>query len=256
VALLVAAQPGHDEEHGADDHRQDAGQHERRVGADRLRDRPVPVPSRAKSRSRNGRSNFTCPIVAAAMLVAIDGPAGAGKSTVARAVARALGFTYLDSGALYRAVALSGASDPSELDIHFDGDRLLLEGEDVSEAIRTPEISQEASRRAADPAVRAALLDKQRALIASGDWVAEGRDIGTVVAPDAELKVWLTADEDERARRRGVPVDEVRERDERDASREHSPMVAAPDAVEVDTTGLGIDDVVARIVELVGARTL
>ena len=147
------------------------------------------------------------------MLVAIDGPAGAGKSTVARAVARALGFTYLDSGALYRAVALSGASDPSDLEIRFDGDRVLLDGRDVSEAIRTPEISQEASRRAADPTVRAALLDKQRALIASGDWVAEGRDIGTVVAPDAELKVWLTADEDERARRRGVPVDEVRERD-------------------------------------------
>ena len=189
------------------------------------------------------------------MLVAIDGPAGAGKSTVARAVARALGFTYLDSGALYRAVALSGAGDPSGLDIRFDGDRVLLDGEDVSEAIRTPEISQEASRRAADPTVRAALLDMQRALIASGDWVAEGRDIGTVVAPDAELKVWLTADEDERARRRGVPVDEIRERDARDAGREHSPMVAAPDAVEVDTTGLGIDDVVARIVELVGART-
>jgi cytidylate kinase len=190
------------------------------------------------------------------MLVAIDGPAGAGKSTVARAVARALGFTYLDSGALYRAVALSGAGDPSDLDIRFDGDRVLLDGQDVSAAIRTPEISQEASRRAADPTVRAALLDKQRALIASGDWVAEGRDIGTVVAPDAELKVWLTADEDERARRRGVPVGEVRERDERDASREHSPMVAASDAVEVDTTGLGIDDVVARIVELVGARAL
>ncbi|HEX5899700.1 MAG TPA: (d)CMP kinase [Solirubrobacteraceae bacterium] len=189
------------------------------------------------------------------MLVAIDGPAGAGKSTVARAVARALGFTYLDSGALYRAVALSAARDPAALDIRFEGERVLLDGEDVSDAIRTPAISQEASRRAADPAVRAALLDKQRALIAAGDWVAEGRDIGTVVAPDAELKVWLTADEDERARRRAVPVEEVRERDERDAGREHSPMVAAPDAVEVDTTGLGIDDVVARIVELVGART-
>jgi CMP/dCMP kinase len=194
-------------------------------------------------------------MVAAAMLVAIDGPAGAGKSTVARAVARALGFTYLDSGALYRAVALSGASDPSSLDIRFDGDRVLLEGEDVSEAIRTPEISQEASRRAADPAVRAALLDLQRSLIADGDWVAEGRDIGTVVAPDAEVKVWLTADEEERARRRGQPVGEVRERDERDAAREHSPMVAADDAVEVDTTGLTIDEVVERIVDLVGAST-
>jgi CMP/dCMP kinase len=189
------------------------------------------------------------------MLVAIDGPAGAGKSTVARAVARALGFTYLDSGALYRAVALSGADDASTLDVRFDGDRVLLGGEDVSAAIRTPEVSQEASRRAADPAVRAALLDTQRALIASGDWVAEGRDIGTVVAPDAELKVWLTADEAERARRRGVSVDDIRERDERDAGREHSPMVAADDAIEVDTTGLDIDEVVARIVDLVGAST-
>ena len=189
------------------------------------------------------------------MLVAIDGPAGAGKSTVARAVARALGFTYLNSGALYRAVALASPRDPAALDIRFDDDRVLLDGQDVSAAIGTPEISQEASRRAADPAVRAALLDKQRSLIASGDWVAEGRDIGTVVAPDADLKVWLTADEDERARRRGVPVDEVRERDERDAGREHSPMVAASDAVVVDTTGLRIDEVVARIVDLVGART-
>jgi cytidylate kinase len=189
------------------------------------------------------------------MLVAIDGPAGAGKSTVARAVARALGYTYLDSGALYRVVALSGTPDPGALDIRFEGNRVLLDGEDVSDAIRTPEVSQEASRRAADPAVRSALLDKQRSLIASGDWVAEGRDIGTVVAPDAEVKVWLTADEEERAKRRGQPVDEVRERDERDARREHSPMVAAPDAVEVDTTGLGIDEVVARIVGLVGART-
>ena len=189
------------------------------------------------------------------MLVAIDGPAGAGKSTVARAVAGALGFTYLDSGALYRAVALSGASDPSGLDIRFDGDRVLLDGEDVSDAIRTPEISQEASRRAAEPSVRAALLDLQRSLIASGDWVAEGRDIGTVVAPDAEVKVWLTADERERARRRGQPVGEVRERDQRDAGREHSPMVAAPDAIEVDTTGLSIDEVVERIVDLVGAGT-
>jgi CMP/dCMP kinase len=189
------------------------------------------------------------------MLVAIDGPAGAGKSTVARAVARALGYTYLDSGALYRAVALSGARDPGVLDIRFEDGRVLLDGKDVSDAIRTPEVSQQASRRAADPAVRSALLDKQRSLIASGDWVAEGRDIGTVVAPDADVKVWLTADEDERAKRRGEPVDEVRERDERDARREHSPMVAAPDAIEVDTTGLGIDEVVARIVDLVGART-
>jgi CMP/dCMP kinase len=189
------------------------------------------------------------------MLVAIDGPAGAGKSTVARAVARALRFTYLDSGAMYRAVALAGDRDPATLDIRFDGERILLDGEDVTEAIRTPEISQESSRRAADPAVRAAVVPKQRELLSTGDWVAEGRDIGTVVAPDADVKIWLTADEAERARRRGESVGAVRERDERDAGRQHSPMVAASDAIEVDTTGLSIDQVVERIVELVGART-
>jgi cytidylate kinase len=186
-----------------------------------------------------------------AMLVAIDGPAGAGKSTVARAAAHALGFTYLDSGAMYRAVALAGDRDPASLDIRFDGDRVILDGEDVSEAIRTPEISDLASRRAADPSVRAALLEKQRALLSHGDWVAEGRDIGTVVAPGADHKVWLTASLEERAQRRGQAPAEVRERDDRDRTREHSPMVAAGDAVEVDTTGLSIDEVVARLVALV-----
>jgi len=189
------------------------------------------------------------------MLVAIDGPAGAGKSTVARAVAEALGFTYLDTGAMYRAAALahSGRSkvDLALIDIAFAGDRVLLDGEDVSAAIRTPEASQAASRLATDPTVRAALVAKQRALIAGGDWVAEGRDIGTVVAPDAEVKVWLTAAAEERARRREVPVADIVERDERDAGRAASPMVAAADAVEVDTTGLPIDSVVRVIVELV-----
>jgi cytidylate kinase len=185
------------------------------------------------------------------MLVAIDGPAGAGKSTVARAAARALGFAYLDSGAMYRAVALAGDRDPASLHIAFDGDRVLLDGDDVSDAIRTPAISDLASRRAADPEVREALVEKQRALLASGDWVAEGRDVGTVVAPGADLKVWLTASLEERARRRGQPPDDVAERDERDRTRAHSPMVAAGDAVELDTTGLSIDDVVARIVALV-----
>ena len=186
------------------------------------------------------------------MVVAIDGPAGAGKSSVARALARALGFTYLDSGAMYRAVALqslrSGRPAPEEA-------RALDDDLVTSPAIRSAEVSEAASKVATDPMVRAALVERQRELMRHGDWVAEGRDIGTVVAPDAELKVWLTADEDERARRRGVPVGEVRERDQRDASREHSPMVAATDAVEVDTTGLGIDEVVERIVALVGART-
>ena len=193
------------------------------------------------------------------MIVAIDGPAGAGKSTVARAVAAQLGFTFLDSGAMYRAVALAGGGDP---DIAFDGDRVLLDGRDVSAEIRTPEVSQAASHVAADPAVRAALVERQRALMASGDWVAEGRDIGTVVAPQAELKVFLTAAPEERARRRAdqlgadlrTVLAEQRIRDERDVEREHSPLVAAEDAVEVDTTGLGFDEVVARIVALAEER--
>lgn len=187
-------------------------------------------------------------------VVAIDGPAGAGKSTVARALAEELGFTYLDSGAMYRSVALAGDRDPAVLDIRFDGDRVLLDGEDVTDAIRRPAISQEASRRAADPAVRAAMVERQRTLLAEGNWVAEGRDIGTVVAPDADLKVWLTASLDERARRRGLPAAEVQERDERDAARAHSPMVPAEDAVEVDTTGLTIDEVVGRIARLAAGR--
>ena len=188
------------------------------------------------------------------MLIAIDGPAGAGKSTVARAVADALGFTYLDSGAMYRAVALGWPRDPGSLDIAFEDGRVLLDGADVTEAIRTPEVSREASRHAADPAVRAAMAARQRTLLADGDWVAEGRDIGTVIAPHAELKVWLDASLSERARRRELPEQEVAERDRRDASREHSPMVAAPDAVHVDTTGLTIDEVVERIVSLAGER--
>jgi CMP/dCMP kinase len=191
------------------------------------------------------------------MVIAIDGPAGAGKSTVARAVAQRLGFTYLDTGAMYRAVALAAAGREDEAaaiaaraDIRV-GDRVLLDGRDVTDAIRTPEASAGASRVAADPGVRAALVRKQQAIVEDGDWVAEGRDIGTVVAPGADLKVWLTADPDERARRRGEPPEEVRARDERDASREHSPMVASADAVEVDTTCLSIDEVVARLVALV-----
>lgn len=196
------------------------------------------------------------------MLIAIDGPAGAGKSTVARAVARALGWTYLDSGAMYRAVALAalrGTPPPARIDL---GERVLADGEDVTEAIREPAVSERASEVAADPAVRERLVAMQRALIAGGDWVAEGRDIGTVVAPDAELKVFLTASPEERARRRaeqeGRPLGEVlaeqRERDARDASRQHSPLRAAADAVEVDTTSLPIDAVVERIAILARER--
>ena len=202
------------------------------------------------------------------MVVAIDGPAGAGKSTVARASARALGYTYLDSGAMYRAVGLMtdrhggpAADRARELEIRL-GDRVVANGEDVTEAIRTPEVSEAASKVATDPDVRAALVQKQRELLSSGDWVAEGRDIGTVVAPDAEVKVFLTASAEERARRRaaelGTDVDTVMRdqalRDAQDMDREHSPLRAAPGAVELDTSGLSIDEVVERVVELVERR--
>jgi len=201
------------------------------------------------------------------VVVAIDGPAGAGKSTVARAAARALGLTYLDSGAMYRAVALmtlrhgGAASEHAEdLEIVLD-DRVLVDGEDVTEAIRAPEVSDAASRVATNEKVRAALVRKQRALLADGDWVVEGRDIGTVVAPDAAVKVFLTASPEERARRRadelGADPDTVLRdqalRDAQDSAREHSPLGLAPGAVELDTTGLGVDEVVARIVDLVEA---
>jgi len=200
------------------------------------------------------------------MVVAIDGPAGAGKSTVARAAARALGFTYLDSGAMYRAVALMAQRDggaaserADELDIRL-GDRVIVNGEDVTDAIRSPEVSEAASKVATNPRVREALVKKQRELLADGDWVAEGRDIGTVVAPDAAVKVFLTASPEERARRRaeelGTDVQTVLKdqtlRDAQDMEREHSPLMAAPGAVELDTSGLGVDEVVDRIVDLVG----
>jgi cytidylate kinase len=194
------------------------------------------------------------------VVIAIDGPAGAGKSTVARTVAEVLGFAYLDSGAMYRAIALAalrGAPAPLEAEVQL-GERVLLDGEDVTGAIRTPQVSGMASRMAADPEVRRGLVDRQRALMADGDHVAEGRDIGSVVAPHAELKVFLTASAEERAGRRarelgGDPGDvlrDLRERDERDASRATSPLTAAPDAVVLDTTDLTVAEVVDRIVAL------
>jgi cytidylate kinase len=201
------------------------------------------------------------------MIVAIDGPAGAGKSSVARAVAAALGYTYLDSGAMYRAVALlAGRTGRPPADVAHDlrielGDRVVVDGEDVTVAIRSAGVSGAASEVAADPRVREAMVAKQRELLRRGDWVAEGRDIGTVVAPQAEVKVFLTASDEVRAGRRAgergdaagaaAVLAEQRERDARDRTRAHSPLVPAPDAVTLDTSDLDLDAVVARVIELV-----
>lgn len=201
------------------------------------------------------------------MVLAIDGPAGAGKSSVARATARELGFTYLNSGAMYRSVALAAlerdappAAIAPSLDIR-PGERVLLDGCDVTEAIRAPAVTEAASRAATDPEVRRALVALQRRMISQGDWVAEGRDIGTVVSPDAEVKVFLTASPEERARRRAAELGvdpktvlaEQAIRDRRDAEREHSPLKPAAGAVVLDTTGLSFEEVVARVVSLVKA---
>jgi cytidylate kinase len=200
------------------------------------------------------------------MVVAIDGPAGAGKSTVARGVAERLGFTYLDSGAMYRAAALAamgrGDKTPAEMAeamLIELGERVLVDGTDVTDAIRSPMVSETASKIATDPAVRQALVEKQRQLLATGDWVAEGRDIGTVVKPDAELKIFLTASPEERARRRAAELGadwrtvlkDQAIRDQQDSDREHSPLRAAADSIELDSTGRPAEDVISQIVGLV-----
>jgi CMP/dCMP kinase len=211
------------------------------------------------------------------MVIAIDGPAGAGKSTVARGVADALDFTYLDSGAMYRCVALAAlraGADPDdgkamgeiarEARIDLRSGRVELEGEDVTEAIRTPEVDLAASRVSVHPEVRDEMVKRQRGLMETGRYVAEGRDIGTVVSPDAPLKIYLTARDEERARRRadesrelfGDVVEAQRERDARDTSREHSALRPADDAVELDTTELSVDEVVDRVVNLARERGL
>ena len=209
------------------------------------------------------------------MVVAIDGPAGAGKSTVAQGVARALGFTYLDSGAMYRAVALAAIErgiDPDDgerlgemawgLAIDFDGDTVRLDGKPVEGRIRSPEVTIAASKVSVHPQVRQAMVKRQRELIAASNYVAEGRDIGTVVSPDSPLKVFLTAAEGERARRRaadsGESVAEVqeamRDRDRRDQERADSPLRVAEGSVSIDTTDLSPDEVVERIAKLARER--
>lgn len=207
-------------------------------------------------------------------IVVIDGPAGAGKSTVARAVAGRLGLPFLDTGAIYRAITLAmirAGIPPSESDelreklsrlsLSLRGGRVLLSGEDVTDAIRTPEIDREVSPYSALPLVRRSLLDIQKAQACDGV-VAEGRDMGTVVFPDADLKVFLTATPEERAKRRyreraarGEPADydeileAVNRRDRIDSTRETAPLKPAPDAIIFDTTGIAFEEVVNKILE-------
>jgi cytidylate kinase len=213
----------------------------------------------------------------------IDGPSAAGKSTTARAVAQAIGALYLDTGALYRALALKSletgvrAEEGAALDAFLrdsqvalsgeaDAPRVWLDGVDVADRIRTPEVSEVSSRLAALPAVRRKLVEVQRALARERAVVAEGRDLGTVVFPDADVKIFLDADVATRARRRadeftrrGIPmssddvVDELERRDQRDRTRSDSPLQAAAGAIRVDTTNLPLEDQVSRVLEIVRA---
>jgi cytidylate kinase len=215
-----------------------------------------------------------------APVIAIDGPAASGKGTIAHNVATALGFHYLDSGSLYRVVALRAIEHAiapenadalveltTDLSVSFTGGRAMLDGVDVADSLRTEAVSTIASRIAVHPGVRAALLARQRAFRASPGLVAEGRDMGTVVFPDAALKVFLTASAEARAERRykqligkGISVNidgllrDIRERDSRDSTRAAAPLVAATDAVRLDTTDLSIAEVTAAVLEVYRGR--
>ncbi len=220
-------------------------------------------------------------------VVTIDGPSGSGKGTISREVARQLGWHLLDSGALYRLVALAGLrrglqTDDSSghaqiarvMDVHFGTtamgeERILLSGEDVSAEVRSETAGQGASRVAAWPAVRNALLDRQRRFAEAPGLIADGRDMGTVIFPHAKLKIYLTASAAERASRRykqlkdkgfaaSLPAlsREIAERDQRDSSREVAPLRPADDAIELDSTGLGIEAVIARVLALGRERQL
>jgi cytidylate kinase len=233
--------------------------------------------SRGSGNGSRGSGSGSKPFV-----LALDGPAGAGKSTTARAVADALGFAYLDSGALYRCVALAALEEgvsadddgalgvlAARLEIRQTSDgRFLLDGRDVTGLIRTPEVSDAASRSSACPSVRKALIGIQRSAILEPGTVAEGRDIGTVIFPDADLKVFLDAAASERTRRRSLELEarsvpaetiarvgeEMAERDRRDSTRAVAPLAKADDALVLDTTHLTFDEVVARIVGEVEKR--
>ena len=219
------------------------------------------------------------------IIIAIDGPSGAGKSTLSKKIAHTLNYANIDTGAMYRCIALASSRrgvDPTDngemarlsrsIKISFipsaHGESVLLDGEDVSNAIRTPEISLLTPKVAALPEVRVSLVELQREMGRAGGVVLEGRDIGTVVFPDAEVKIYLVATAEERGRRRyeelidkGESVDlaqtiaEVEQRDRIDSTRLHSPLIKAPDAIEIDTTGLTIDQVHDRIIQVIQSRT-
>ncbi len=197
-------------------------------------------------------------------VVAIDGPSASGKGVVAQRVAQSLGFNYLESGALYRLVVLAGPDDPertaASLAVEFRGDRILLSGQDVTEALREEAVGVRASDVAQRPGVRQALLRRQREFRRAPGLVAEGRDMGSVVFPDASLKVFLTASAAVRAQRRykqlidkGIDANlhalsrDLVQRDERDAARAVAPLAPAPDALQLDTTGQTVDEVVGVI---------
>jgi cytidylate kinase len=217
------------------------------------------------------------------IIVAIDGPAGAGKSSIAKRVAAKLGFLYINTGAMYRAVALWALRLGTELsDMHrleqlareakielaAGTDRIFLNGEDVTEAVREPAVSEAASKVSAVPSVRRALRTLQRSMAESGSVVMEGRDVGSVIFPEAQVKIFLDADPESRAQRRALELQEsgkqadvssvateMRLRDERDRTRTEAPLVQAPDAQLIDTTGLSLDEVEEAVLKLVRAKT-
>jgi len=211
------------------------------------------------------------------IVIAIDGPAGAGKSTVARQLAAQLGFLYIDTGAMYRAVALWAIrqnlqvtdmhrmrqlAEAAAITLHPEANRVSLNGEDITEAIRGPEISEAASQVAAIPGVRRSMVAKQREIAAAANVVMEGRDIGSVVFPEARVKVFLDADSAERTRRRAWQLGEsptavaaqIDDRDHRDRTRSEAPLTQAPDALYIDSTGLSVDQVVEELLKLVRSR--